>query len=275
MTNLNKGPLTMKTTLLAALFLMSASAFADFSQTILGAESQSTDKAFNNYNQERLHAGTKEIILTFDDGPTPGVTDRVLDTLRDNGIKGTFFVVAKNAQAYPALMRRILEEGHLVANHSLSHKNLTDTSFFSWKKTVKSEVLVAHDILAPYMNGQNFYYRAAGGAWESKFAGYLNQTSVGQQYKGPVLWDIGGAVVTNSMGQYTQAADWACWSKKMSIDDCLSGYLYEARAKNGGVVLMHDLRSQSADLLLKLIPALQLDGFSFKTLDDVDWANRK
>ena len=265
----------MKSTFIAALALMSFGAFADLSETLIGADSHNFDKAFNNYNQERIHAGTKEIILTFDDGPTPGVTEKVLDTLRDNGIKGTFFVVGKNAQAYPALMKRILEEGHLVANHSLSHKNLTDTSFFNWKKTVRSEVLGSHEILAPYMNGQNFYYRAAGGAWESKFAGLLNDTSVGQKYIGPVLWDIGGAVVTNSEGQYTQSADWACWSKKISIDDCLSGYLYEARAKNGGVVLMHDLRLQSAEMLTKLIPALQQEGFSFKTLDDVNWANRK
>ncbi len=265
----------MKTTLMAALFLMSASAFADFSQTQLGADTHANDKAFNKYNQERLHTGTKEIILTFDDGPNPGVTDKVLDILRDNGAKGTFFVVAKNAQAYPALMKRILDEGHLVANHSLSHKALNDTKFFNWKKTVTSEVLGAHEILAPYMTGQHFYYRAPEGAWESKFADLLNQTSVGREYMGPILWDIGGAVVMNSNGQYTQAADWACWSKKMTVDECLSGYLYEARAKKGGVVLMHDLRHQSAEMLAKFIPALQKNGFSFKTLDDVDWASRK
>ncbi len=265
----------MKTTLMAALFLMSASAFADFSQNPIGSNSNVSDKAFSEHNQERLHTGTQEIILTFDDGPTPGVTEKVLDILRDNGAKGTFFVVAKNAQAYPALMKRIVSEGHLVANHSYSHKALNDTNFFNRKKTVNTEILGAHEILAPYMNGQHFYYRAPEGAWDTRFAKYLNKTSVGQQYKGPVLWDIGGAVVTNSAGQYTQAADWACWSKKISIDDCLSGYLSEARSKKGGVVLMHDLRHQSAEMLEKLIPALQQDGFTFKTLDDVKWDSRK
>lgn len=264
----------MKTTLMASLFLLSASAFADFSQTQLGEETHANDKAFNKNNQERLHTNTKEIILTFDDGPTPGVTEKVLDILRDNGTKGTFFVIAEKAQAAPGLMKRILDEGHLVANHSLSHKALTDTKFFNWKKTVKSEILDAHEILAPYMTGQNFYYRAPEGAWETKFADYLNQSSVGQQYIGPVLWDIGGAVVMKD-GQYTQAADWACWSKKISVDDCLAGYLYEARAKKGGVVLMHDLRLQSAQMLAKLIPALQQSGYTFKTLDDMNWEKRK
>jgi peptidoglycan/xylan/chitin deacetylase (PgdA/CDA1 family) len=264
----------MKTTLMAALFLMSASAFADFSQTQLGADTHAHDKAFNKHNQERLHTGTKEIILTFDDGPTPGVTDKILDTLRDTGAKGTFFVVAKNAIEYPALMKRILDEGHLVANHSLSHKPLNDTKFFNWKKTITSEIFGAHEILAPYMSGQNFYYRAPEGAWDTKFADFLNQSSVGRQYIGPILWDIGGAVEMRN-GQYVQAADWACWSKKMTVDECLSGYLYEARSKKGGVVLMHDLRRQSAEMLAKFIPALQQNGFTFRTLDDVDWSGRK
>lgn len=265
----------MKTTLLAALFLMSANSFANFSESQLGAETNSNDKAFNKHNQERLHTKTSEIILTFDDGPTPGVTDKVLDVLRDNGAKGTFFVIAEKAKAAPALMQRILDEGHIVANHSLSHKPLNDTKFFNWKKTVRSEVLGAHEILAPYMaNGQHFYYRAPEGAWDSKFADLLNQESVGQQYIGPILWDIGGAVVMKN-GEYVAAADWACWAKKISVDDCLSGYLYEARANKGGVVLMHDLRHQSAEMLAKFIPALQKNGFSFKTLDDIDWAARK
>ena len=265
----------MKTTLMAALLLMSASSFADFSHSQYGSANESQDKAFNKRNQERLHTGTNEIILTFDDGPTPGVTDKMLDTLKETGAKATFFVVAKNAQAYPALMKRILDEGHVVANHSLSHKALNDTKFFNWKKTVRSEVLDAHEILGPYMaNGQHFYYRAPEGAWDAKFADLLNQESIGQQYIGPVLWDIGGEVEMKN-GHFTKAADWACWSKKMTVEDCLEGYLYEARSKKGGVVLMHDLRSQSAVMLAKFIPALQKNGFSFKTLDDVDWASRK
>lgn len=265
----------MKTTLLAAVFLMSANSFANFSETQLGADTHAGDKAFNKHNQERLHTKTNEIILTFDDGPTPGVTDRVLDILRDTGVKGTFFVIAEKAKVAPGLMKRILDEGHIVANHSLSHKALNDTKFFNWKKTVNSEIFGAHEILAPYMdNGQHFYYRAPEGAWDTKFADYLNSNSIGQRYIGPILWDIGGAVELKN-GQYVQAADWACWAKKISVDDCLAGYLYDSRSKRGGVVLMHDLRGQSADMLAKYIPALQANGFSFKTLDDVDWAARK
>lgn len=267
----------MKTTLMAALLLLSGNTFADFSQANLGQDLENHDKAFNQRNQERLHTKTNEIILTFDDGPTPGVTEKVLDTLKEYGAKATFFVIAEKAQAAPALMQRILDEGHIVGNHSLSHRALNDgnVTMFNWKKLVRNEVLGAHEILGPYMaNGQHFYYRAPEGAWDTKFADLLNKDSIGQQYIGPILWDIGGAMSMQN-GNFVEAADWACWSKKISVDDCLSGYLYEARSKKGGVVLMHDLRSQSAEMLAKFIPALQKNGFSFKTLDDVDWAARK
>ena len=264
----------MKTTLLAAMLLLSANAFADFSGTILGAPSVGEDKDFSEHNMERLHRGQNEIILTFDDGPTPGVTNKVLDILKQNRVTGTFFVIAKNAEANPDLMRRILAEGHIVANHSYSHTALKDLSFFSWKKTVRREVLDAHKILAPYMsNGKNFYFRAPEGAWAQKFADLLNGDKVGRQYIGPILWDIGGELELKN-GQYVQAADWACWSRSVTVDDCMSGYMYEARKNKGGVVLMHDLRIQSVEMLKKMIPQLLSEGFTFKTLDDVDWDKR-
>lgn len=267
----------MKTTLMAALLLLSTNSFAEFSQENLGSDSNSQDKVFSQRNQERLHAGTNEIILTFDDGPTPGVTEKVLDVLKENNVKATFFMIAEKAQAHPELVKRVLDEGHIVGNHSLSHKALNDhnVTFYNWKKLVRTEVLGAHEILAPYMaNGQHFYYRAPEGAWDSKFADLLNKDSVGQQYIGPVLWDIGGEFRMEN-GNIVEAADWACWSKKVSVDDCLSGYLYEARKKKGGVVLMHDLLSRSPELLAKFLPALAKNGFQFRTLDDVDWASRK
>jgi len=265
----------MKTSLIVALMLISANSFADFSGKIIGAEDKNAqDKTFNKNNLERLHQGTNEIVLTFDDGPTPNVTTKILDTLKEHNIKATFFIIANKAKDYPAIMNRIVNEGHIVANHSLAHNALKDLSFFSWKKTVKREVLDAHTILAPYMgNGKHFYYRAPEGAWDDKYAKLLNEDSIGTQYVGPILWDIGGSVEVNN-GQYVQAADWACWSKKISVDDCASGYIYEAKQKKGGVVLMHDLRPQSAEMLIKLIPALQNEGFTFKTLDDVKWEGR-
>jgi peptidoglycan/xylan/chitin deacetylase (PgdA/CDA1 family) len=69
----------------------------------------------------RGRAGSKRVALTFDDGPTPGMTDRMLDVLRDRAVPAAFFVVGANAQRHPDLLRRIHAEGHLIGNHSFHH----------------------------------------------------------------------------------------------------------------------------------------------------------
>ena len=115
----------MKTALIFSLLFSSANSFADFSSDAI-----------------KIPRTQNEIVLTFDDGPTPGVTNRILNTLKKNNIRGTFFVRADNAIKYPELMNRIVNEGHVVANHSYSHQVLTNLEFSSWEKVVKKEVLL-------------------------------------------------------------------------------------------------------------------------------------
>lgn len=68
--------------------------------------------------------GRAEVALTFDDGPDPEITPRVLDALAARGAVATFFVIGRHAEAHPALVARMLEEGHGVANHSYAHPRL-------------------------------------------------------------------------------------------------------------------------------------------------------
>jgi hypothetical protein len=68
--------------------------------------------------------GTHEVAITFDDGPDPVWTPRILDILRDRGVKAAFFLLGKNCEDYPRLVQRIVEEGHEIGNHTYSHRNL-------------------------------------------------------------------------------------------------------------------------------------------------------
>ena len=61
--------------------------------------------------------------LTFDDGPTPVVTPKILDILKEENIKATFFVLGKSVDAHPEIVKRTYEEGHYIANHGYSHNN--------------------------------------------------------------------------------------------------------------------------------------------------------
>lgn len=231
-------------------------------------------KDFSRQNIENIYTGRKQIILSFDDGPNP-VTSKFLDLLDEYNIKANFFVIGKNVQNHPELIQRIVNDGHVVGNHSMTHTPLKNLDPLLWRNKVKSEVLDAHEVLLPYMtNNKHFYFRAPEAAWANKYADYLNESEIGKEYIGPILWDIGGEIEIKN-GKFVQAADWECWAKKISVEDCLSGYLYEIRQKKGGVVLMHDLTSKSHLLLRKLIPILEDEGYSFVTLNEVEWKTNR
>ena len=70
-----------------------------------------------------------KILLTFDDGPVPGLTEIILKKLGDNNIKGLFFCVGSNIRKYPTLVQEIINEGHTLGNHTYNHSNLTSPDF--------------------------------------------------------------------------------------------------------------------------------------------------
>lgn len=104
----------------------------------LGGSQRATARAAS-LPEEALYAGTgrgaaqvvwsvptadRAVCLTFDDGPHPRLTPRVLDLLAAHGVRATFFLIASAAQRHPQLVRRMLDEGHEVANHSWSHASI-------------------------------------------------------------------------------------------------------------------------------------------------------
>jgi peptidoglycan/xylan/chitin deacetylase (PgdA/CDA1 family) len=74
---------------------------------------------------QTLPLGDREVVLTFDDGPLPGPTDRVLEALARECTRATFFLIGRNAARSPGLVRREIAEGHTVGHHSLSHPGVT------------------------------------------------------------------------------------------------------------------------------------------------------
>ncbi len=73
-----------------------------------------------------------DVFLTFDDGPTPGITEWILDELARHGAKATFFCLGRNVEAYPELYERILDEGHRVGNHTYGHLKGWETDAASY-----------------------------------------------------------------------------------------------------------------------------------------------
>src|ERR1700724_1182840 len=91
---------------------------------VLDVDAATTPRVGRKQFPQTLPLAPKEVVLTFDDGPWPGSTERILDALRQECARATFFLIGRNALARPALARRELAEGHTVAYHSFSHPRL-------------------------------------------------------------------------------------------------------------------------------------------------------
>src|SRR6266700_253078 len=88
---------------------------------VLTVDAATTPRVGRKHFPTTLPLAAKEVVLTFDDGPEPGPTGRVLDALRHECVKAAFFLLGRSAQAHPELARRELAEGHTVAHHSFAH----------------------------------------------------------------------------------------------------------------------------------------------------------
>src|ERR1700730_18864357 len=91
---------------------------------VLDVDAATTPRVGPKQFSQALALAPKEVVLTFDDGPWPGSTERILDGLRQECVRAAFFLIGRNALAHPALARRELAEGHTVAYHSFSHPML-------------------------------------------------------------------------------------------------------------------------------------------------------
>jgi peptidoglycan/xylan/chitin deacetylase (PgdA/CDA1 family) len=108
----------------------------------------------------RLPAGANSVALTFDDGPHPEYTPRVLDILAEAGVRATFFVVGREAARYPELVRRIQAEGHGIGNHTFSHASCRKLS----PAEVRREIEATDEILTDLGILQTGLFRPPWGA---------------------------------------------------------------------------------------------------------------
>lgn len=258
--------------------------------------------------------GQKLIALTFDDGPRPESTGKILDILKkyekQYGIrlKSTFFVTGNNAYANPDMLKRIVKEGHVLANHTYSHCDLSNTLAPERKSNVcdvdKSLIYkdhadfvfgqlgATHNLIKGLIPNQHFLFRAPHGFWLKDDTVLLAQHPELKKYVGPIYWSVGGEVMPNegilkrtftkanpypANVQLTAAADWQCWEKSynFSIERCLSGYKAELSKVTGGVILMHDIFDKTAQMIDMWIPQLIQQGYKFVTVDELPLIKKK
>lgn len=178
-----------------------------------------------------------EVILTFDDGPA-APTSKVLDALANECARATFFVIGRNAEETPALVKRAADEGHTIGHHSYSHPALT------------LRLLDDGDARSDIEKGIKAVSRAAGGrvAPFFRFPGFADTTEL-------VAWLEGKGYTI--FGSDLWASDWSPMSPKGELD-LVMGRLEKA---GKGIILFHDSRAQTAAMLPDFLKQLKARGY--------------
>jgi peptidoglycan-N-acetylglucosamine deacetylase len=191
----------------------------------------------------KLTSGKKAIALTFDDGPWPESTAQVLDILKKNDIKGTFFVVGQNVKNYPDLTKRIVAEGHTIANHTWHH-----WYHFMNPQTAAYEIDNTTNLIFQLTGVKTNLFRPPGGNMHNGVAAYARNSKYAI-----IMWS-------------SDSMDYSRPSVPRLINNVFRS------AKPGGIVLMHDgggNRSQTVQALPTIIENFRKQGYSFATVPEL------
>ncbi|WP_405107646.1 polysaccharide deacetylase family protein [Paenibacillus sp. FSL K6-1217] len=214
----------------------------------------SPNKAKNRYYYEErgdmiweVRTSQKVIALTFDDGPDPLETDSILEVLHEYHAKCTFFAIGKRIAAYPDVARRVINEGHELANHTYNHVYFKKP--VSGEQIQKELALTEKEIMK--ISGRHSsLFRPPGGMYDETLIDVSN--SMGLK---PVLW---------SWHQDTR--DW----NRPGVWNISSRVI--RNAKSGDIVLFHDHvhgPSQTKEALKIILPELEKQGFRFVTVSEL------
>lgn len=195
-------------------------------------------QAFGPTNPEEADVNAPMIALTFDDGPNPDFTQRILDTLQANYSHATFFVVGPNAENYPDVLKAISEAGCEIGNHTYNHKDLTTLSLAE----VEEQVDKVNRAVKKAVGENTTLIRPPYGAFDD---------SVLAQFEEPaVLWDL-------------DTEDWKSRNAQTIVERVLD------TVKDGDIVLMHDIYDSTAEAVELLVPKLKEQGYQVVSVSEM------
>ena len=187
----------------------------------------------------------KELYLTFDDGPTPEITDWVLSTLKQYDAKGTFFCIGNNIEKHPEIFQRVIDHGHSVGNHTYNHLK-------GWKHQTEdyiNDVLKTENLIKNYkLNNSQKLFRPPYGKFKTK-----------QSKK---ILELGYKVIMWEVISYD-------WDKSLTEENCFRNVT--SAAKSGSVIIFHDSVKAFKNLkyaLPKVLEYYSEKGFEFKRIPE-------
>jgi len=179
------------------------------------------------------------VALTFDDGPHRIHTVKILNILKKYNTKATFFVLGSNAKRYPQLLRRMVNEGHEVANHSWSHPFFTKLGAEELRKQLSDTNHIIEAATGVKVHSMRPPYGATNRRIDALMANQYGLT--------PIMWSV-------------DPADW----KRPGVGVVVNRVLSKARP--GSVILLHDIHGTSAQAVEPIVKGLLVKGFKLITV---------
>jgi peptidoglycan/xylan/chitin deacetylase (PgdA/CDA1 family) len=199
-----------------------------------------------NYHFTSLHSNKKttqhQIAITFDDGPHPEFTPKILDLLKEHNAMGTFFCIGQQVEKHPEILQRMISEGHLVGNHTYSHSK--SFGFFDTEKVV-SELKKTNAIIKDLVGKEMMLYRPAFAVTNPMIERAVKQLKV------------------NSIGWNVRSLDTTSRSEKMILNRITR------KVSKGDIILLHDTSSKSVAVLEQLLLFLQEKNLKSVTVDQL------
>lgn len=193
----------------------------------------------------------KYLTLTFDDGPHPLYTPEVLDILKEKEVEATFFLVGKHVKKYPEIVKRIINEGHTVGNHTYSHRSLIPLS----REKTDFEIIETEKVIREIIGEKPTLFRPPRGVYSD----YSRELLMDNRYT-MVLWDV-------------SSQDW----RELRYNNIVTNIINNVQ--NGSVILFHDSgdiitssggdRRNTVRALPLIIDQLRAQGYDFITVDEM------
>jgi len=201
---------------------------------------------------EIIWAGDQErpaVALTFDDGPSPSYTPKILALLNHNQAHATFFVLGRKVEKYPLLIKAMLRDGHEVGNHTFDHPRLPKTDQLSREQEIEKTELDLDLLGCPQ---KNRLLRPPYSAFDKRLVSYLEHT-----HRQLALWSL-------------DSGDWRGLDAAAIVNNVLT------RVRNGSIIIFHDSdekdqadRSPTVKALKIILPALRAAGYRLVTVSEL------
>ena len=185
----------------------------------------------------------KNIYLTFDEGYEAGYTEQILSTLKENNVKATFFITAHYLNTNEELVKRMIDEGHIVGNHTVNHKSMPDIS----NEEIKKEVMDLHLAIYEKFGYEMKYIRPPKGEYSERTLNECNNLG----YK-TVMWSFA----------------YKDWEEKKQPQEQEALKIITENFHSGEIMLLHGNSKTNTNLLAQIIKQAREQGYEFASLEE-------